>query len=162
LEVDKEANAMKRYKTACATLIVIFIGLFSAMPVFSADRPSGERVSKKEVGQEVRETIEAIKEYSADQKDEAVKKGKAVLDNLDGRIEQMESKIKKEWNQMGESARKTAKTSLETIRKQRNEVAKWVGSMKQSSSSAWEEVKKGFVESYETLSDSFDKAADKF
>lgn len=152
---------MKIYKTACATLIVVFIGFFSVMPAFSADRPA-EKVAKKEVGQEVKEAVEAIKEYSADQKDEAVKKGKAVLDNLDGRIEQMESKIKKEWNEMGDSARKTAKTSLETIRKQRDEVAKWVGSMKQSSAGAWEDVRKGFVESYQTLSDSFDKAADKF
>lgn len=153
---------MKSYKTACATLIVAFIGFFSVMPAFSADSPSGEKVAKKEVGQEVKEAVEAIKAYSADQKDEAVKKGKAVLDNLDGRIEQMESKIKKEWDQMGESARKTAKTSLEAIQKQRDEVAKWVGSMKQSSAGAWEEVKKGFVESYQTFHDSFDKAADKF
>lgn len=148
---------MKIYKAVCATLIGAFI-FFSVMPAFSADRPA----EKKEVGQEVKEAVEAIKEYSADQKDEAVKKGKAVLDNLDGRIEQMESRIKKDWDKMGDSARKTAKTSLEGIKKQREKVAEWVGSMKQSSSGAWEEVKKGFVESYETLSDSFDKAADKF
>ncbi|NKE69450.1 hypothetical protein [Candidatus Manganitrophus noduliformans] len=148
---------MKIYKAVCATLIGAFI-FFLVMPAFSADPPAG----KKEVGQEVKEAVEAIKEYSADQKDEAVKKGKAVLDNLDGRIEQMESRIKREWDRMGDSARKTAKTSLEGIKNQREKVAEWVGSMKQSSSGAWEEVKKGFVESYETLSDSFDKAADKF
>ncbi len=149
---------MKIYKTAYAALIVAFMGFFSVMPAFSAD-PSAE---KKEVGQEVKEAVQAIKEYSADQKDEAVKKGKTVLDNLDGRIEQMESRIKREWDQMGDSARKTAKTSLEGIKKQREKVAEWVGSMKQSSSGAWEEVKKGFVESYQTLNESFDKAADKF
>lgn len=151
---------MKIYKTAFAALIAT--GFFSVMPAFSADRPSGERVSKKEVGQEVKKAVEAIKAYSADQKDEAVKKGKAVLDNLDGRIEQMESRLKKEWDQMGDSARKTAKTSLEAVKKQRDEVAKWVGSMKQSSAGAWEDVKKGFVESYQALANSFDKAADKF
>lgn len=149
---------MKIYKTAYAVLIVAFIGFFSVLPAFSADPPA----EKKEVGQEVKEAVEAIKEYSADQKDEAVKKGKAVLDNLDDHIEQLESRIKKDWDKMGDSTRKTAKNSLEVIQKQRNEMAKWVGSMKQSSSGAWEEVKKGFVESYETLSDSFDKAADKF
>ena len=77
-------------------------------------------------------------------------------------IEQLESRIKKDWDKMGDSTRKTAKTSLEVIQKQRNEMAKWVGSMKQSSSGAWEGVKKGFVESYQSLSESFDKAADKF
>ena len=153
---------MKIYKTACAALITALIGVFSGMPAFSADRPSGERVSKKEVGQEVKEAVEAIKAYSADQRDEAVKKGKAVLDHLDVQIAEMESKIKKNWDAMGESARKNAKASLEAIKKQREEVAKWVGSMKQSSAGAWEEVKKGFVESYQALHDSFDRAADKF
>lgn len=87
---------MKIDKTVVATLVVALMGFSSVMPAFSADRPSGERVSKKEVGREVREAVEAIKEYSAEQKDEAVKKGKAVLDHLDVRIQQMESKIKKE------------------------------------------------------------------
>lgn len=149
---------MKIYKTASAALIIASIGVFTAMPAFSADRPA----EKKEVGKEVKEAVEAIKEYSADQKDEAVKKGKAVLDNLDDHIEHLESRIKKDWDKMGDSARKTAKTSLEAIQKQRDEMAKWVGSMKQSSSGAWEDVKKGFVESYQSLSESFDKAADKF
>lgn len=153
---------MKIYKTAFAVLIVASIGIFTAMPAFSADRPSGERVSKKEVGQEVKEAVEAIKAYSADQKDEAVKKGKAVLDNLDVRIEQMESKIKKEWDQMGDSARNTAKTSLEGIKRQREKVAEWYGSLKQSSAGAWENTKKGFLESYQAVHESFDKVADKF
>jgi hypothetical protein len=159
LDVDKEANVMNIRKTAVASLIAI--SFFSVMPAFSADRPSGERVSK-EVGQEVKEAVEAIKEYSVEQKDEAVKKGKAVLDNLDGRIEQIESKIKKEWDQMGESARKTAKTSLEGIKKQREKVAEWYGSLKESSAGAWENTKRGFLESYQTVHDSFDKVADKF
>lgn len=153
---------MKIYKTAYAALIVASIGIFAAMPAFSADRPSGERVSKKEIGQEVKEAVEAIKEYSADQRDEAVKKGKAVLDHLDGRIEQMESKLKKEWEQMSESTRKTAKTSLEGIKKQREKVAEWYGSLKESSAGAWENTKKGFLESYQAVHDSFDKVADKF
>lgn len=149
---------MKIYKTAYAILIGAFIGFFSVMPAFPADPPA----EKKAVGKEVKEAVEAIKEYSAEQKDEAVKKGKAVLDNLDDHIEQLEARMKKDWDRMGDSARKTAKTSLESIQKQRDEMAKWVGSMKQSSSGAWEEVKKGFVESARSLSESFDKAADQF
>lgn len=149
---------MKFYRTTYAMLITALIAAFSIVPAFSADSSA----EKKEVGKEVKEAVEAIQAYSAEQKDEAVKKGKAVLDHLDHRIEQMESKIKKEWDQMGDSARKTAKSSLEGIRKQRDEMAKWVGSMRQSSSGAWEEVKKGFVKSYQSLSESFDKAADKF
>ncbi|MBI3803849.1 MAG: hypothetical protein HY282_08825 [Nitrospirae bacterium] len=153
---------MKHYKTTCALLIVASVGCFSEMPAFSADPISGEKISQKQVGQEVQEAVDAIKKYSADQRDEAVKKGRAVLDHLDVEIAAMESKMKKNWGRMEESARKSATASLEAIKKERAEVAKWVGSMTQSSAAAWEEVKKGFVESYQTLHESFDRAAQKF
>lgn len=152
---------MRMDKAACAMLIGAFI-FFSVMPAFSADRSSGERVSKKEVGQEVKEAVEAMKAYSVDQKAEALKKGKAILDDLNGRIEQMESSIKRNWNQMGESARKSARTSLEGIKKQREKVVEWYGSLKRSSAGAWENTKRGFLESYQAVHDSFDKVADKF
>lgn len=148
---------MKIYKTAFVILIVSVMGLFSVMPAFSADP-----AERKEVGKEVREAVEAIKEYSAEQKDEAVKKGKAILDNLDDHIERLESRIKKDWDHMGDSARKTAKTSLEGIKKQREKVAEWYGSLKESSAGAWESARKGFLESYQAIHDSFDKVADKF
>lgn len=150
----------KIYKTAFAALIAT--GLFSVMPAFSADPPSGGKTAGKEVGREVKEAVEAIKEYSAEQRDDAVKKGKAVLDDLDARIERMKLKIEKNWDRMDESARKKASASLEAIQRERIKAAEWYGSMKQSSAGAWEEVKKGFVESYEALHDSFDKAAERF
>lgn len=153
---------MEMYKRACATLIVVFIGLFPATAAFSADRPTGEKGARKEVGQEMQEAVEAIKTYSAEQKDQAVKKGKALLDDLDARIERMKSKINQNWGRMDAAARKKATASLEAIQKQRVEAAEWYGSLKQSSAGAWEEVKKGFVENYQALHDSFDQAAEKF
>lgn len=145
---------------ACATLVAVFIAL-STTTAISADPPS-ENGTKKTAGQEVREAVEAIKSYSAEQRDEAVIKGKAVLDNLDVRIAQMKSKINQNWDRMDASARKKATASLEAIQKHRAEAARWYDSLKQSSAGAWEGVKKGFVESSQALQDSFDRAAEKF
>jgi hypothetical protein len=153
---------MGRYKRGYATLIVTFVGFLAATAVFSAEPTAGEMTGKKEVGQEMREAAEAIKSYSAGQRDEAVKKGKTLLDDLDLRIERMKSKIGQNWDRMDASARKKATASLEAIQKQRVEVAEWYGSLKQSSAGAWEGVKKGFVESYQSLHDTFDQAAEKF
>ena len=141
------------YKMRDAALIIALIGLFPVVPAFPADPPS-EKGEKKEVGQELREEVEAIKTYSAAQRDAAVKKGKAVLEGLDARIERMKSKIHQNWDRMDASARKKASASLEAIQKQRSEIAKWYDSLnlKESSAEAWENAKKGFVESYESAS----------
>ena len=149
-------------KTLCAALMISFIGFFP-VPALSADRPP-EKGAKKEIGQEVQETVDAIKNYSTEQRDAAVKKGKAVLEDLDVRIERLKSQIHQNWDQMDASARKKASASLEAIKKQRSEIAEWYGSLKlkESSASAWEDAKKGFVKSYQALHDSFDKAVEKF
>jgi hypothetical protein len=153
---------MKICKNGCAGLIVALIGFFQVVPAFSAEQPPTEMKAKKEVGQEVREAVEAIKESSADQRDAAVKKGKALLDHLDTRIEQMESNLKKNWDKMEESSRKKTKASLEAAKKQREKIAERFGSLKESTAGAWEGVKKGFVESYQALHDSFDNIEEKF
>jgi hypothetical protein len=150
------------YKTAGAALMVALIGLFPAIPASSAEQPPAEMKAKKEVGQEVREAVDAIKESSADQRDAAVKKGKALLDNLDLRIERMESNLKKNWDKMEESSRKKTKASLEAAKKQREKIAERFRSLKESTAGAWEGVKKGFVESYQALHDSFDNIEEKF
>ena len=68
----------------------------------------------------------------------------------------------KKWGQMDQSARKKARASLKALRKQRNEVAEWYGGLKHSSSNAWEDVKKGFLNSYQVIRDTFDKVQGEF
>lgn len=153
---------MEVYEKSCAALMAVLFSFFPVAPAFSADPPLEERTARKEVGREVHEAVEAIQAYSAEQRDEAIKKGRALLNSLDAEIEQMESRVKRNWNQMSGSAREKAKASLKSIRKQRNDAAEWFGHLKQSSASAWEETKKGFVESYQALHDSFDRASEKF
>jgi hypothetical protein len=47
-------------------------------------------------------------------------------------------------------------------RKERNELSEWYGGLKHSSASAWNHVKKGFVEGYESFSKAFDNAESEF
>ena len=118
--------------------------------------------SAEEVKEKVAEAAEAIKNYSVAQRDEALKKAKAVLDDLDGRIDGMQSQLNEKWDQMDQLARKKAMDTLTTLRKQRNEIAEWYGGLKHSSSNAWEDVKKGFIKSYQVLRETFDKVQREF
>lgn len=51
---------------------------------------------------------------------------------------------------------------MKALRKKRNTLSEWYGSLQHSSASAWDHVKEGFVEGYEALADAFGKAESEF
>ena len=122
---------------------------------FSAEAPA---TTAKDVSRKADETGRAIKDYTVEQRDEAIKKAKTALDDLDARIRRMERKLDGEWERMDQGARKKARATLDTLRRERNEAAEWYGGLKHSSAESWEQVKAGFVKSYEVLRQSFAKA----
>ena len=131
-------------------------GLLMVSPSSFAAGPSG--TTAKDVSKKVDETGQAIKNYTLAQRDEALKKAKAALDDLDARIGRMERKLDNEWDRADQAARKKARATLNALRRERNEVAEWYGGLKHSSAESWEQVKAGFVKSYEALKKSFSKA----
>jgi hypothetical protein len=153
---------MKTQELRKAGLFFITAVFFAVGSVSLAAQTSADKTTKKEVKEKVAEAAEAIKKYSVDQRDEAVQKAKVVLDDLDARIDRMESRLNKKWGQMDQSARNKAINTLTALRKQRNELAEWYGGLKHSSSNAWEDVKKGFLNSYRDLREAFDKAYSQF
>ena len=81
---------------------------------------------------------------------------------LDRRIDELETKIADDWDQMSSAAREKTQENLKTLRKKRNEVAEKYGSLKAGSADAWEEMKQGFSEAFEALSDAWAKSVDEF
>ena len=153
---------MKTQKLTEACLVFIMAVFFALGSVSFAAQTSTYATGTKDVKEKVTEAVQAIEKYSVDQRDEAVKKAKAALDDLDVCIDSMESQVNKKWDQMDQSARKKASATLTALRKHRNEVAEWYGGLKHSAGNAWEDVKKGFLKSYQGLRDTFDKARSKF
>jgi small-conductance mechanosensitive channel len=136
--------------------------LLAASPLSFAAESSSNKTTAKDVSKKAGETGKAIKDYTVAQRDDAIKQAKATLDDLDARIRRMERKLDSEWDRMDEAARKRARATLNTLRRERNEVAEWYGGLKHSSAESWEQVKAGFVKSYEVLKESFAKARKQF
>jgi hypothetical protein len=153
---------MKTKKLRKANLVFITAVFFAMTSVSFAAQTSEDKTTTKDVKEKVAAAAEAIKNYSVDQRDEALQKAKAVLDDLDARIDRMQSQLNEKWDQMDKLARQKATDSLTTLRKQRNDIAEWYGGLKHSSSNAWEDVKKGFLKSYQALRDTFDKVQSEF
>jgi len=121
-----------------------------------------DKTSINEVKQETQDLIQSLGAYTADQRDEAVEKAKMALNDMDKRIDALEKRIDDNWDQMNKAAREKARANLKALRKQRNEVAEWYGSLKNSSADAWEHMKKGFSSAYKALGDAWERAANEF
>ena len=145
------------------TALTLFLALLLAgAPMsFAADSPAG-KTTGKDVSQKMDETAHAIKNYSVEQRDEALKNAKSVLADADARIEHFESETSRNWDKMNASARKHARETMKTLRRQRQDLSQGYGELKRSSANAWDEVKGGFAKSYDALHDSISKAAKEF
>jgi hypothetical protein len=121
-----------------------------------------EKGSLQGVKQEVSEAYQSVKNFSVKQKDEAVKKSKNLMDDLDSRMEAMENSLDKKWDKLDQKAREQSRATMKSLRKQRDRVAEQYYELKYSSGKAWEEIKKGFVDTYRAISDSLSKAAKEF
>ena len=153
---------MKIRKSAFLVRALALGALLTVSPLSFAAETSGNKTTAKDVSRKVDDAGQAIKNYTVAQRDEAIKKAKIALDDLDVRIGRMERKLDNEWDRMDQAARKKARATLNALRKERNEAAEWYGGLKHSSAEAWEQVKAGFVKSYEVLKESFTKAGKEF
>ena len=153
---------MKNQRVKISVLVFVLIAFLVIPSVSLYGQTAEDNTTKKEVKQEIKEAFEAVKNYTADQRNDAVKKIKVALENIDRQLESMENRIGKQWDQMDQAARREARSTLASLRKQRNELAEWYGGLKYSSAEAWGHVKSGFLRSYEALSKSFGKAESEF
>jgi vacuolar-type H+-ATPase subunit E/Vma4 len=144
------------WKITALTLVLALL-LAGAPMSFAA-----ESTASKDVAKNIDETAHSIKKYSAEQRDEALKNAKRVLDDADVRIDHFESKIHRDWDKMNASSRKQAQETMKMLRRQRQDLSQSYGELKRSSANAWDEVKDGFSKSYDALRDSFSKASKKF
>ena len=142
-------------------LIIASIAVF-AVVAGAGESKQGDKATATDVKKETMEAVEAIKNYSVQQRNKAVKKADEVMKDLDARIDQTQARIQDKWNEMDQAAREKTKETLRELREQRNELSEWYGGLKHSSADAWDHVKKGFADGYESLAAAFDRAEKEF
>ncbi|MEO8006568.1 MAG: hypothetical protein ABI771_16750 [Betaproteobacteria bacterium] len=143
------------FKTVALTLFIALLFCIGP-PAFAAD------TTGQDIGKKLDDAGKAIKEYSAEHREEALVRAKKALAEADARIDEFEDNVNRKWDGMSATAREHARESLRTMRQRRLELAENYGELKRSSSKAWEEVKGGFVKSYDALRDAFSKAVKEF
>ena len=135
-------------------MLALALALTMASQLSLAD----DKATAKDVGNKVEDTGKAIGSYTIAQRDQAIKSAQSALADLDARLRRMERKVDREWDKMDEATRKKARATLNALHAEREEAAEWLGGLKHGSAEAWDEVKGGFVKSYQALKQSFAKA----
>ncbi len=116
----------------------------------------------KDVKQETRDLVKALKSYTSDQRDEAIEKTKAALEDLDERIDELETRIDKNWDKMKQATRDKARANLKALHKMRIAVAEWYGSLKNSSADAWDHIITGISDAFTVFHESWENAEKEF
>lgn len=122
---------------------------------------SAHATDAADVKEEISETLDAIKDYSADKRDEAVTAGSALIDKLDARIEALERKAENASDSVSDATREQWKDTKAGLVKMREKAAMQLASMRESSTDAWSKAKHGFSEAVDDLGEAIEDAGEK-
>ena len=143
-----DALALRRSEQPARMTLVLAFAV-----VYAFASPALQAADSSQVSKAAGETWEAIKHYSAEQRDEALQASGTAIQNLDRRIEALEAQGDAKWDEMSVSARDKWRSALRSLRKQRTELAEWYAALKHSSSTSWDGVKDAFYASFNGLRD---------
>ncbi len=155
----KNIRHFKVLSILSSALAVLF---FTTVTVSLAAHHNDEKATASDVKKEAMETYDILKSYTLEQRDEALVAAEDQIDRLDGQIAQMQKSIDNKWQDMSQATQEQTRKTLDALREKREGLAEWLGGLRYSSEDAWEEVKKGFSDSYDRLQKAFIQASEDF
>lgn len=75
-------------------------------------KSSNDETTMKDVNQQTKELLSTLKQYGSDKREEAIKKTTEALIQLDHRMDRLETRMDNKWDEMDETARKKARSTL--------------------------------------------------
>ena len=105
----------------------------------------------EELKRESAEALDALADFSAEQKDEAASTAQKLVARLDQRIRALRQNLDNNWDAMDQAGRQHQKAMIESLARQRDALEDQLSGLSERSGAAWEELKAGFVRSYRAL-----------
>jgi len=143
-----------KYSMLGMTMVLFLLSSLIAFAANESSETDQSSTSAETVKQETAEALAALKDYTIESRDEMIEEANQLLAYLDQRIDRLSSKIEAQSASAQDSVKAQWQETLATLRKQRVQVAEWLGGLQYSSQEAWEEVKEGFSQAYQELSES--------
>ncbi len=135
--------------------LVCLLGLAVALNDVRAANPyQDSSPNPEQVEKELSEALDAVKNYTAAESEEAYEKALEALETADRFIELQQDRLSENWAEMTDEAKKEARDALHVIRGKRSLTAEWVGRIRAGSDKTWDDVLWQFADSYGDMSDS--------
>lgn len=149
---------MEKHSFFTVLTVTAILGLSSA----SCAQSDEDGTTAQDVEEETTQLINTLRQYTAEQRDQAIDEAGQALEKLDGQINELENRIERNWDTMSQQARQQARDNLDSLRERRSELADWYDNFRNSSAGAWDEMKAGFTGAYKVMSDSWVNAKREF
>ena len=120
--------------------------------------PAVGQTSGKDATQKVGEAADAIKGYTVDKKNEAVKYAKKLVSDLDTKIKDLDAQVSRDTS----AAKADGQRQLKELKATRDKTAKKADDLGRASAESWDSVKNGFADAYKDLHKAYDDAAAKW
>ncbi|SHM73500.1 hypothetical protein SAMN05443432_11346 [Roseovarius litoreus] len=108
-------------------------------------------MTTKELKAEISEAMDAVAEYSEQERDQALTTAREAMTRLDAEIERREQALRNDWADMTEAAREEASDRMADLREARNTLSERYGALKAGTGSAWDELKAGFAGAWDAF-----------
>ena len=118
---------------------------------------SGSGAEAERLRKEVSEALEALQQYSYEQRQQAAEKTRETLEDLDRRIQQLRERLEQELAEADEATRERTREALRQLERSREQLGDWYLRLRDSSAEAWNELRDGLSDSLRALQRSFEE-----
>ncbi|WP_372609600.1 hypothetical protein [Aquicoccus sp.] len=146
--MTKTMAPITRILTGSMFALALVLALPLAAQDSSEEAQETESVTADDIQAEFDEAFETIRDYSEDQRDEAVAAMRETLSQIDAEIAQLEQRAREDWAEMSDATREETRETLEALRDRRNELSEAFGAMQEGSVSAWDELQDGVANAW--------------
>lgn len=135
--------------SACRPLIIaMIVALLGAGPVTA-------QTNAHDVSQKASETVEAIKSYSVEKKDDAVAYARKVGADVDAHIKELKAQAAR---QTGEAKAKSD-ALVRDLDSKRAQAGRKASEMSRATKASWDKAKDAFADAYREVAAAYDRAA---
>ncbi|MEQ9490273.1 MAG: hypothetical protein RIM72_14900 [Alphaproteobacteria bacterium] len=125
--------------------------LAMSSPIAAATDQEGNSDSAADVRAEIADSVDAIGDYAAEQRDVAVAAAEKTLSDIDVALDRYENTVRKNWNDMSEEARNEARAAMEDLRQKRNDLAERIEALKVGANNTWDGLVHGVSDAWSDL-----------
>jgi hypothetical protein len=136
--------------------ITTFVVIVSAPHVFA------QSTTMSDVKKELSEAIAAIRNYSAERKDETLSAMEKTLEKMDRQMDQLRGNMTKQWEKMEPEARKNAEKTMRQLLRQRDKAADAMEKLRKSGEKTWNLLQDEFIKNYEKFREGMEGAVQQY